>query len=415
MTSIACDRCESSKETAATRRGMARLPRGWSRHQGAIWCAKCWDAAYLLRAITIPVAGPVSGDWPAFRAALAAAWSQSTCLANWAVSQLLRAEAPRMPGDAKLPPAPKLYLYPAARSAFPELSTAAVVSVLNSVERRYRKARYQAVWLSSDRPPVYRYPMPYPLSAACWKVSQGDGGQWLLSLPLGGERWTIRLRGGHQFARQLAAVRKLLAGEAVPGELAIYRVRASGGDHRPGVEGRGGDTWPTWRIMAKLVMYLPRPPARERSGTLHVRTGAEAIVTALDEEREKLWTYNAEHARTWLWRHRQRLDALSEDAKAEFRRPKRRRRALDLDREKLVAKQHHRMDTLLHQISAALVGFARRRGYASVAYDDSDHSWHQEFPWYRLRELVRQKLSAEGIELASGEMATETPDPLAAS
>jgi hypothetical protein len=49
-----------------------------------------------------------------------------------------------------------------------------------------------------------------------------------------------------------------------------------------------------------------------------------------------------------------------------------------------------------------------------VRYDDSDHSYLGDgFPWYRLRNLIAEKLDARGIVLeASSQPAQETPEPL---
>ena len=69
------------------------------------------------------------------------------------------------------------------------------------------------------------------------------------------------------------------------------------------------------------------------------------------------------------------------------------------------------MDSATHEIAAQLAGYAARRHFAQVRYDDSDHSYLGDaFPWYRLRMLIAEKLDARGIALdVSG--APETPAP----
>ena len=52
----------------------------------------------MVRAVTLPVVGPVDESWGNLNDALAAAWRLSTDLANWAVHYLFRLDSP---GEAK--------------------------------------------------------------------------------------------------------------------------------------------------------------------------------------------------------------------------------------------------------------------------------------------------------------------------
>jgi hypothetical protein len=56
----------------------------------------------VVRAITIPVAGPVEGTWDELRSALRAAWIESTRGANWIVTELYARDTRRQPEDEKL-------------------------------------------------------------------------------------------------------------------------------------------------------------------------------------------------------------------------------------------------------------------------------------------------------------------------
>ena len=84
-------------------------------------------------------------------------------------------------------------------------------------------------------------------------------------------------------------------------------------------------------------------------------------------------------------------------------------------RETAVRKFRDRMNSATHEIAAQLAGYASRRHFAQVRYDDSEHSYVGDgFPWYRLRSLIAEKLDARGIALeASAQPAEETPGPLA--
>ena len=83
--------------------------------------------------------------------------------------------------------------------------------------------------------------------------------------------------------------------------------------------------------------------------------------------------------------------------------------------ETAVRKFRDRMNSATHEIAAQLAGYAWRRHFAQVRYDDSEHSYMGDgFPWYRLRSLIAKKLDARGIaQEASAQPAQETPAPLA--
>src|SRR5690606_24643887 len=73
--------------------------------------------------------------------------------------------------------------------------------------------------------------------------------------------WTLRLRGGHEFRRQLASFAAIASGDAVRGQLDLYPKDSA--------------------IMCKMVAWLPRRvPAAGLSGTLHVRTMPDSLLRA---------------------------------------------------------------------------------------------------------------------------------------
>ena len=97
-----------------------RLPRGWKRSHGNPVCAKCWGERYILRAVVIPVVGPVDGTWEELRTDLRDAWADATALSNWLMTEYYVRDV-RRSGQVKLPPQPKTYLYPEATVMFPSI------------------------------------------------------------------------------------------------------------------------------------------------------------------------------------------------------------------------------------------------------------------------------------------------------
>jgi hypothetical protein len=223
---IHCSVCGMARKTKPTANGLLRLPTGWHRWSDKPFCANCWLKKYALRTVTFPVTGPVGREWKDLRIALAACWAQSTGLANWCVTELAKADVVRMPNDSKIPAMPRVYLYPEARRRFPEMSVAALTAVLHATENRYRKARLEVIWRCEANLPRYRYPAPYPVSKPAWKARYGPDNIPLVDVPLAGERWTLRLDRWWNRKRPLLSFNRIVSGEAVKGELAIYRVRA---------------------------------------------------------------------------------------------------------------------------------------------------------------------------------------------
>jgi hypothetical protein len=208
---------------------------------------------------------------------------------------------------------------------------------------------------------------------------------------IGDARHRLRLKRGPQFRRQMAAFRQIVEGDAVAGELAIY-------DH-------GG-------VMVKMAAWLPRAEVMGgRTGVLTVRTGKDTLLVAVNAKDEAIWRYNGDHLRRWAGEHRKRLQRWSEDQKYEqLPAP-----AFASRREAASRKFRDRMNSATHEIAAQLAGYASRRHFAQVWYDDSDHSYLGDgFPWHRLRSLIAEKLDARGIVLeASAQPEQETPGSLA--
>lgn len=397
---IACVVCGTSRATSHTAHGL-RVPKGWKRHRD-VYCGTCWGDRYVLRAITIPIAAPV-GDltWQQLREILREQWGAATALANWANTQLYVRDmtetvAPaRAEGKAKMPPMARCYLYPEARALYPALPSQSVAALLQSVERKYRETRYEVCWTGERALASHRYPYPWPAHNQSWSIEYDSDQRPMLSVRLGDQRVRLYLRGGNRFRRQLAAVRKIAEGQAVQGELAIYRRRA-------GNSGRNGDTdrengqRVQYDVVAKLVAWMPRPTRsdRGREVTLHVRTAADALLVAVNDADELIWTWHFDHVRRWHAEHAKRLHAWSDDTKAEQRPVA----SFAARREAMVAKHHRRMDTAIKEAARQVANLAKRRRVCEVIYDDSDRRFSASFPWAALKERLQLVLDEYKID-----------------
>ena len=63
-----------------------------------------------------------------------------------------------------------------------------------------------------------------------------------------------------------------------------------------------------------------------------------------------------------------------------------------------VTKQHHRLDSVCQQVSAMIAGYAQRRKFAMVRYDDTERGFCAKFPWFKFHALIEQKVDQFGIK-----------------
>ncbi len=397
MKCLHCDKMSDAK----------RLPPGWHRDPaGNSLCGGCWNARYILRAITIPVAGPVGATWDDFRAAMDDGWKRATALANWGVQELMKADVVRTPDMAKLPKMPPLQLYNLLKGSFEGWSQSAAC-VLRALENKYRATRYERIWLGRVRLPDTRYPLPFPVHNAAWHARHGADGEALVtvSLPLG--KFTLRLRGGHDFRRQLKAFGECVAGSAVAGELAMIRQRANAGDHRNGGAARyaGGAKFAT-RLMCKMCMWLPREAARESSGTLFLARADDALLVAVNAKNDRLWSIHGDHVRRWMAEHRVKLQHWADDQKREQRPVA----SFASRREAASLKYRRRMDSATHEFAAQVVGYARRFRFAAIQWVETGGGFAPQFPWHDFLGKLAQKADAAGISYLPAETKANEDD-----
>jgi hypothetical protein len=347
---------------------------------------------FTIRCITIPVAAPVEGTWQDLWADLHKCWADTTAMSNWMMTELAKADHCRKPGETKLPKMEPTYFYPHASKLFPNLDTRTCTSIERTVKAKYRKMRYDVIWRHAASLPTFRYPVPYPMHNQSWKAFFDDSGCPVVDLPLGRKnRWQLRLKRGHEFARQLAMFRMLVSDDLKKCEAKIYQQ----GDH----------------LMVGLVAWFPRPVAKERTHTMLVRTDPAALwVAEVMGQRTRVW--NRDDLVRLQEAHRVYLQRIAEDSKWERRLPPEQLRHIEQARTVRVAKHKRRLDTACHQLSAELAGLADRLGVAEVIYDDQEKGYLPKFPWFKLKTLLGYKLDGRNIVFtASGERsASEEPE-----
>lgn len=397
-----CSRCGTSPKTLPKGE---RSPRGWKRLGEELVCGECWAKAFMLRAVTLPVAGPLDREqWPMLRELLQKGWAQTTALANWAVAALSRSDIVRMPDMEKMPKFTMPYLYTEARKLFPEMTPSSVVAVLNTVQQRYLKCRYDVVWKRSMSLPSYRFPTPYPLPAQAWSARYLSEEQKvpIVSVSIAGQRLDVRLRGGPEFRRQLASFAQLVEGSAKACELAIYRASVSANSNLQTVTDHaapGGARKEHHRIMMKLVMWLPKmATGKQKEKPLTLQRGEDCFLILRDEAGSE-FKLNGDQVVRWILEHRDRLHRLAEDTKYEKRLPPAEQTSLGEYRAKLCHKQNHRLETFCHQSSLMIAERARRQKVTQITWDQKVTPFLSSFPWTQFQTMLEYKLRERGIDL----------------
>jgi hypothetical protein len=367
-----------------------RIPAGWKRKDAVLSCGDCWRERYILRAVSIPVVSPLDQSWDEFGKALRVQWALVTQASNWMLTEMY-AQDNRSRDKGKLQPMPRVYLYPETRRRFPGLPSQTCAALEQAIGKKYRAKRYEVVWTCTASLPTYRYPSPFPVPSQGWSVEMENDSP-IVSARIGEQRVRFRLRGGHEFLRQLASVRQIVAGEAEPGQMDLYRKGKS--------------------VMCKMVAWLPRTAAeRGRTGVLRVHTSPDALLVALNAKDERLWIYHGDQARRWSREHSRRLQRFADDSKAEMRPHP----PFGAKREAMARKYRDRMDSLTHLAAAMVAGYAARRHFAKVRYEDRGHEFCPGFPWHVLAGRIAEKCDAARIafEAASTPVPEETAPSLA--
>ena len=422
--SLVCAGCGVTRERLVTGRGEARVPAGWKRLLGRLWCPACKRQRFVRRAVTLPVSGPADATWAELRDALHTAFGETTRCANWLVTQFYARDRQREPHDARLPAMRRVYLYPEARRLFPSLASQTLASLEQQVLARYRAGRLALVWRHAVSLTTYRYPTPLPLPARMWTLDCREQ-RWHLSVRIGDRRWSLRLRQGAGMRRQIAMLRQIADGEIEAGEATLYEIHAHRGDHRT-------ESASDRRLMVKIAVWLAHPArddedegevtvSRSSSTTaasdrLVVRTAADAFLVAQFANpanaadgttvgNDTSWTLHGDQVRRWIMQAARRRERLQQDLLR--LQPAARGRFTDglADGERLrAARLHRRLHDWTHQSTAQLIAWARQQHVRTIVWDDTERGYLPAFPWRQFVTTLSDKAALAGIRVAATEI-----------
>lgn len=275
----------------------------------------------------------------------------------------------------KVPRCPKLYTYPVLKGLFP--GGAQVASAISrAAEAHYKAFRSEIVTGARSLGSQRSCPVPLHCNKSVRNLQltcESDENVLASFRMLIGPRYTVRLRGGGRYARQLKTVRAAALAESV-------------GDSKVWIDRRG-------QIILGVACKVPVKTNRATSGVLTVSTARDAFIVATKAKTDTPFTINADHVRQWQEERNRKQKRLRQDRKSGQSRRYVNQKQADVSR-----KHTNRMSSFVHEAAAHIVEHARRRKVRAVQYDDTVRSFvGREFPWYDMRLKLQHKCEAQGI------------------
>lgn len=363
----------------------SRLPPTWKVIQGATYSPEAIKQKYRVGCVSIPIVfSDDAEENKRINDTLNQGFRLSTGLANWFMREFYVRDIRRTPDSPeKMPTFDVGSLYQDVKETFPLATTPS--GLLASMEHRirgiYKHARYSILWTCAQSLPSFRYPYPYPVRAQDWTLvaDAENRDQFTANVNIAKVRYLFKLSTSYKYKRQRQGLHCLLDLGRV-GEVCF--VRKKGG-----------------KVFAQISGYFPKESHQEFTGEFSVRSDSQSLLVALDIKGKKLWIYNGDQARRWVQENRRRLNRWADDSKYEDR-----PRPGFTDRRKASSRKfHNRMDTLVDQLAARVVNFAKRRRYAQINLDLTCHDFVDSFPWRSLRDRICQQAAAASISVVEPE------------
>lgn len=400
-----CSSCGTEQPT----RNDDVLPRGWKRMGGSVLCRKCKKADLLTAVLSLPVWGFEGITADQFYDAFRQMTHEARLVANVAMREMLKADSLPVPKDDGKLSMPRLEadgkpIYRLASEVAPSFDSNSLASLLQRLRGAYSKYRLAigAGWRSNAE---FERRIAVPVKGSAWTAGYDGQGRPTASIRLGrkdapgirSQRITIRLaHDGREFGRQLGDWKRIVDGTAIKGEMMLCPITRRGG-----IVG----------AMARVCITKPRPPRRV-GGVMEVDVGGGMLLRwkirtpnrAGGENIRELAPIESDEAMRILNGRAAQRRRMMNDLKSERRGSDRRAKMMLAlgDKSKRWA---NRLDTLLGQTTAAVIGAANRAGVGKIQFTVATNEIEADdprdiaaFPWCSLRDRIRNKCAAEGIE-----------------
>ena len=262
-------------------------------------------------------------------------------------------------------------IYKLINGMFPPLCSHIAASLSRAAGKKYRDERYR-LFANRVSLPICRS-CPYPLLPSQGKqhlnVSQDNDGNVLIRLKLiGTDYYTLRLRGGSNYARQIRTIKDAI--EIGDSKIWIHR--------KSGVATIGL----ACKMEAKPIVG---------TGVLRVATDRDNFIVATKAKSDIPFTITGDQVHKWAAEARRKQERLRQDSKSG------QRRKLRKVKQDASEKYDQRIKSFIRESVAHLVKHAKRRRVAGIAYDDTIRSYFRNFQWHELATHLENKCEEIGL------------------
>lgn len=371
-----------------------RFPSRWKRWADVVICQRCKKQSLVNRVISMPVVSAPKLTQDELYAMFRAAAKEHRVASNVAMREYAKIDE-GVDGDGKLKKwKPTNGVYASCREAAPGMDTNSLSSLLQRLSGTYSENRFAMHVAGKFSLPSFTRLQPVVIKGGSWKAGFDEHNRPTISVRFGSreaegirsERHLLRLAGGREFARQLADFRKIVSGEATAADMRLCPRFVDG-------KLKG--------IMARMCLTTSRRERGERDGEMVVEVGGENLL-----QWNPLPPIHLDEARGLVIGHRKRIQRLANDLKHERRSPTKRRESVSDVQGREAAKYDRAMKTFLERLVSHVVQWAGRQNKAAIRWRVSACKSLPEFPWARLRDMVKIKCDSEGIAFAVEEVET---------
>jgi len=408
------------------------------------------------------------GEYPLtrleLRVRLHAAWEACRRLANLAVRECARHDAPPMPGE-RMAAMPAGGAYgriltkggKRAEGRWAEWigSAQSASCVIRHAEEAYRRERHQ-VYVAGTRSllqfsqkryalPVHpqswsvkrqderlvlEFPLPeLPLAGVAGKALAGLAAEgWPPGSTLPAGRAAVQLLAGSGRGRDIGDVRRIADGHEKMRELRITRRPMGQTKGVPVESAPGGGQRSGYQLQARFVVARKPETAAAGTNVMLLRSDATRLLAidriGSDPGSHAAYEAHADHlrraeasvreaarraGRTWedvrgmVADHKAFVSRLALDNYHEARAGCRKRRAADL-LERRCRKQRDRLDTFMGQEAARIAGLCRRQRVGAIVLDLACKDYLPSFPWFAFVARLRDTMADSGVAVV------ETPE-----
>lgn len=369
-----------------------RFPSRWKRWADIVMRQRCKKQSLVNRVISMPVVSAPELTQDQLYGMFRAAAKEHRIASNVAMREYAKIDE-GVDSEGKLKKwKPTNGVYAACREAAPGLDTNSLASLLQRLSGTYSERRFDMHVAGKFSLPHFTRIQPVVIKGGSWKAGFDEENRPIISVRFGSrdaegersERHILRLAGGHEFRRQLADFRKIVNGEAKAADMRLCPRF---------IEGK------LKGIVARICLTAERKEKQEAEGDLLVKAGDGALI-----QFGPLPPIHIDEMRGLVIGHRKRIQRLSEDLKHERRSPRARRESVTDVQGREAAKYDRAMKTHLERIVCHVVKWAERNRKAAIHWRQGSTEILPEFPWARLRDMIKIKSEAIGIVFSEAEV-----------